>query len=232
MHNDVFTHYFLPFYSFLKILDEKESHMGITAFLAEHITAFIAATGYPSVFFLMIAESMVFPVPSEAVMPFAGFLIESGHFSFVLVILVSTAGSIVGSTISYYIGAKGGEPFVRKFGKYLLLNQDDLDATTRFFGRFGEITIFICRFVPVIRHLISIPAGIGKMNFVKFIIYTTAGACLWNTFLAWVGYKLRQRWAEVMKYSTVIDHVVLGILILFAVYFVYKHILRARSRRA
>jgi len=206
--------------------------MGITAFLAEHITAFIDATGYASVFILMIAESMVFPVPSEAVMPFAGFLIESGRFSFIMVILVSTAGSIVGSSLSYYIGFRGGEPFVRRFGKYLLLNQDDLDSTIRFFSRFGEITIFICRFVPVIRHLISIPAGIGKMNFIRFILYTTAGACLWNTFLAWVGFKLRQRWAEVMKYSTVIDHVVLVILVLFAAYFIYKHIVRARARRA
>jgi membrane protein DedA with SNARE-associated domain len=206
--------------------------MGITEFLAEHITAFIAATGYPSVYLLMVSESMVFPVPSEAVMPFAGFLIESGRFSFPLVILISTLGSITGSTISYYIGAWGGEPFVRRFGKYLLLNQDDLDATNRFFGRFGEITILASRFIPVVRHLISIPAGIGRMSFPKFIIYTIIGAGLWNTFLAWVGYKLRQRWSVVMKYSTVIDHVVLAILVLFVAYFVYNHVIRARKRRA
>ncbi|HEY1406293.1 MAG TPA: DedA family protein [Spirochaetota bacterium] len=206
--------------------------MGITAFLAEHITAFIAATGYPSVYFLMVAESMVFPIPSEAVMPFAGFLIESGRFTFPFVILISTLGSITGSVISYYIGAFGGEPFVRRFGKYLLLNQDDLNATTRFFGRFGEITILASRFIPVVRHLISIPAGIGRMNFLRFVIYTIIGAGLWNSFLAVIGYLLRQRWSVVMKYSTVIDHVVLVVLVIFVAYFIYNHIVRARRRRA
>lgn len=205
--------------------------MGITEFLATYITAFIDKTGYISVYLLMVAESMFLPMPSEAVMPFAGFLVESGRFTFPLVILVSTFASITGSLISYYIGAWGGEPFVRRFGKYFLIDTDDLDATKRFFGRFGEITILVSRFIPVIRHLISLPAGIGRMNIFKFSLYTIIGAGIWNTFLAWIGYKLMQRWAVVMKYSQTIDHVVLGILLLVFFFFIYKHVLKFRKKR-
>jgi membrane protein DedA with SNARE-associated domain len=218
---------------FLTVITVKgqEITMGITELLATHITAFIDQTGYISVYLLMVGESMFLPIPSEAVMPFAGFLIESSRFTFPLVILVSTLGSITGSLISYYIGAYLGEPFVKRFGKYFLINQDDLDTTKRFFGRFGEITILISRFIPVIRHLISLPAGIGRMNLFKFAIYTIIGASLWNAFLAWVGFKLKQNWKEVMKYSQTIDHVVLAILILVLIYFVYCHIIKARGKK-
>jgi membrane protein DedA with SNARE-associated domain len=204
--------------------------MGITEFLATYITGFIDKTGYMSVYLLMVAESMFLPVPSEAVMPFAGFLIESGRFTFPLVIFVSTLASITGSLVSYYIGAWGGEPFVRRFGRYFLVDNDDLDVTKRFFSRFGEITIFVSRFIPVVRHLISLPAGIGRMNIYKFIVYTIIGAGIWNSFLTWIGYELRQRWSVVMKYSQTIDHVVLGILALIFVLFLYKHILKYRKK--
>jgi len=204
--------------------------MGITEFLATYITGFIDKTGYMSVYLLMVAESMFLPVPSEAVMPFAGFLIESGRFTFPLVIFVSTLASITGSLVSYYIGAWGGEPFVRRFGRYFLVDNDDLDVTKRFFSRFGEITIFVSRFIPVVRHLISLPAGIGRMNIYKFIVYTIIGAGIWNSFLTWIGYVLRQRWSVVMKYSQTIDHVVLGILALIFVLFLYKHILKYRKK--
>lgn len=202
--------------------------MGITEFLATYITAFISHTGYISVYVMMTCESMVFPIPSEAVMPFAGFLIQEGQFTFPLVILVSTLGSITGSVISYYIGALGGEPFINKFGKWLLLDRRDLDAAKSFFGRFGEITILVCRFVPVIRHLISIPAGFGRMNLGKFIIYTVIGAGCWNAFLTFVGYKMKQNWSVVMKYSSTIDKVVVVILVGLFAYFVWKHLQRRK----
>lgn len=209
----------------------KDGFMGITELLATYITAFIDTTGYISVYLLMVAESMVFPIPSEAVMPFAGFLVESGRFSFILVIIVSTCGSITGSLLSYFIGAKMGEPFIKKFGRFFLLNIDDLNATKKFFSRFGEITIFVSRFIPVIRHLISLPAGMGKMNLFRFSIYTLIGAGLWNTFLTWVGFKLKQNWPTVMKYSQTIDHAVLLILVLLFGYFIYSHIIRARRKQ-
>jgi membrane protein DedA with SNARE-associated domain len=200
--------------------------MGVTEFLAQYITAFIDKTGYASVFALMTMESMVFPVPSEAVMPFAGFLIAESKFTFALVIIFSTAGSIVGSLLSYWIGRYGGRPFIDRFGRFLLLNHDDLTATEKFFNKYGEATIFICRFIPVVRHLISIPAGTGKMNLLKFTIYTIAGAGLWNSFLAVCGFHLRKHWEAVMRYSHYVDIAVVVLLVAGVVYFVKKHFQR------
>lgn len=200
--------------------------------LVNFIVEFIDKTGYSSVFVLMTLESMVAPVPSEAVMPFAGFLVHSGRFTFTGVIFFSTLGSIVGSMISYYVGYWGGRPIVERYGKYLLLDKKDLDITERFFQKRGDITIFISRFIPIIRHLISLPAGIGKMNFVKFCIYTIIGAGLWNSFLTYMGYQLKNNWTEVMKYSHVVDKVVLLILVLFIVYYVYKFYTNHKERKA
>lgn len=141
--------------------------MGITEFLPTHITNFIDQAGYISAFVLMVMESMVFPVPSEAVMPFAGFLIVQKQFTLAGVIIASTLGSIVGSLISYYPGRYGGKPFVGGYGKYFLLNRRDLKINERFFARYGNITIFVSCFIPVVRHLISRQA---------------AGKCLWAVF--------------------------------------------------
>ena len=152
--------------------------MGITEHLVTYITQCIAAGGYPVVGLLMMLESMVFPVPSEAVMPFAGFLVTDGTFSFWAVVLVSTLGSLIGSLLSYAIGRYGGRVFLQTWGKYFLLNEHHLDATDTFFKGHGAPTIFIARFVPVVRHLISIPAGIARMNLTTFSLYTVLGACL------------------------------------------------------
>jgi membrane protein DedA with SNARE-associated domain len=206
--------------------------MGVTHFIAENATALIDKVGYLGVFVLMVMESMVFPVPSEAVMPFAGFLIAEGRFGLPLVIIVSTAASIVGSLISYYIGRWGGEPFVVKWGRFFLLNRGDLDKTTAFFAKYGDATILVSRFIPVVRHLISIPAGVAKMNLVRFSIYTIVGAGMWNTFLTVVGMYLRSNWETVMKYSHVVDIVVVVILAAGFVYFVVKHLHLPKTEKA
>ena len=205
--------------------------MGITAHIAELATAFIDATGYISVYALMVLESMVFPIPSEAVMPFAGFLVVTGRFSLFGVIVASTLGSITGSLISYWMGAKGGEPFFRRFGKYFLLDMHELEATQRFFQRRGQIAILVSRFIPVVRHLISIPAGVGRMPLLPFCIYTVIGAGLWNAFLAVAGMKMKENWEELMHYSHQIDLVVLAILVLLVGLFVYRHRAKLRTLR-
>lgn len=197
--------------------------MGITEFLATYITAFIEKTGYPTVFIFMVMESMVFPVPSEAVMPFAGFLIFEGRFSFFGVIAASTLGSIVGSLLSYGLGYYGGKPAIDRFGKWLLLDRRDLAMTERFFARRGAIAILVSRFIPVVRHLISIPAGMGRMNLFPFSLYTVIGAGLWNTILAVAGFYLRQHWDLVMRYSRIVDIAVLVILAVLAAVFIYRH---------
>ncbi|HPT13390.1 MAG TPA: DedA family protein [Bacteroidales bacterium] len=205
--------------------------MGLTEWIATTAVMVIGATGYPGVFFLMMLESMVFPVPSEAVMPFAGFLIVDGQFTFTGTIIASTLGSIVGSLLSYAIGYYGGKPFIERFGKYLLLNTHHLEVSQRFFDKNGQITILISRFIPVVRHLISIPAGFGKMNLLKFSVYTIIGAGIWNTFLTFVGFKLKSNWAEVMKYSHIIDLVVVGILGVAVIYYLYKIYLSLAKKR-
>jgi len=193
--------------------------MAITEIIIQYITHLLDIGGYLWLFILMVMESMVLPVPSEAVMPFAGFLISQGTFSFAGVILFSTLGGLLGSIISYYIGFLGGSPFVKKYGRYVLLREEDLAKTEKFFQKHGEKTIFICRFIPVVRHLISVPAGAAKMNFGKFALYTVLGTGLWHTFLSWVGFTLKENWTILEQYSKYLDYIVLGIIIVALIIF-------------
>jgi membrane protein DedA with SNARE-associated domain len=179
--------------------------------LTIYFTYIIEQMGYWGAAFLMALESMIAPVPSELVMPFVGFLAAEGKFSIPLAIVFTSIGSIVGSLISYYLGLLGGRPLVLKAGRYLLLNHEHLDWTERWFAKNGSWTIFVSRFIPVVRHLISIPAGLGRMNVWRFSIFTLVGATIWNTFLLYCGYKLRQNWTLVQQYSHEID-IVAGLL--------------------
>lgn len=199
----------------------------MTEHLINIFTNIIATGGYAGLTFLMCLESMVAPVPSEAVMPFAGFLWYSGKMSLWPIIFFSTLGSIIGSLISYYIGDYGGRPLVKKFGKYFLLNEHHLIITENFFNKYGSKTIFISRFIPIIRHLISLPAGVAKMNVFKFSIYTIIGAGLWNAFLAYLGFYLGSNWSIIRQYGEIIDKILLAIIILAIIYFIY----RKRRRR-
>ncbi|MFN8672398.1 MAG: DedA family protein [Candidatus Sericytochromatia bacterium] len=172
----------------------------------------------------MILESMIAPLPSEAVMPFAGFLIHEGKMSWAGVAISSTLGSMVGSIISYYLGVYGGKPLVQKFGKYLLLNEEHLDLTEKFFGKYGELTVFVSRFIPVVRHFISIPAGVGRMSMTKFLIYTALGACGWNVFLAWVGYIMKDNWEKIHHYTKFGDIIVVLVALVLIGLFIKKRL--------
>ena len=193
------------------------------AWLAKFSTNLILSMGYPGVFFLMTLESMIFPMPSELVMPFAGYLAFRGELGFLGVVIASSLGSIFGSLLSYMIGRYAGTGVIKKFGKYLLLDENDLEKTERWFIKGGEKTILISRFIPVVRHFISIPAGVAKMDIKKFCIYTLIGATIWNTFLACLGYLLGANWFIVRQYSEYISIFVFVILVAGLIYFVYKH---------
>ncbi len=203
----------------------------MTETIANFATEWIGKGGYGAVALLMALESMILPVPSEAIMPFAGFHICDGRFTFPGVIFFSTLGSLFGSLLSYIMGFYGGRAFVVKYGKYLLLNLHHLESTERFFAKYGDKTILICRLIPVVRHLISIPAGVGRMNLLKFCLYTIVGAAMWNGFLAWVGFHLKDNYEEVMEYSHSIDLVVVGSLGLAVAYFIYRQRKRRRNSR-
>lgn len=194
-------------------------------------TSIISWLGYPGLVLAMALESMIVPLPSELVMPFAGFLIAQGKFNLYLVIIFSTLGSIIGSYISYYLGYYGGNKLVLKWGRYLLLDDDDLKLTEKWFSRRGELTILIGRFVPVVRHLISIPAGIGKMDLKKFTLYTIIGAGIWNTILIWVGLKLGENWESLRQYSEKLSVIVAILLVIAFAYFVIRHIHLKRKKR-
>ncbi len=194
--------------------------------LVTYITQILSWAGYPGLFVLMTAESMVTPVPSEAVMPFAGFLLSTGEMTWGAVILWSSLGSLIGSLLSYWIGYYGGRPLVLRFGHYLLLNEGHLLATEKFFTHFGDKTVFLSRFIPVVRHLISIPAGIGKMSLVKFSLYTIAGATIWNAFLTFVGFYLGQNWKQIENYTKYIDWLILLVILLGLAWWFKKRIFK------
>jgi len=195
--------------------------MGLTEALCNYNTALIQQCSYVGIFILMTLESMIAPIPSELVMPFAGFLIFTGHFDPVWVMVASTLGSIVGSLLSYGMGMLG-EPVVLRYGRYLFLNPHHLEWTKNFFARHGNITIFISRFIPVVRHLISIPAGLARMSLAPFILYTAVGASLWNGFLTYGGIRLKENWRLIQQYTHILDYVVLACLLAGLAYFVWK----------
>jgi len=195
--------------------------MGLTEALCYYNTLFINQCSYVGIFLLMTLESMVAPIPSELVMPFAGFLIFTGQFGVVPVMAASTLGSIVGSLLSYGMGMLGN-PVVLRYGRYLLLNVHHLEWTEQFFARHGGKTIFISRFIPVVRHLISIPAGLARMPLIPFILYTAVGATLWNGFLTYLGFRLKQNWPLIQKYTHILDYFVVAGLIGATVYLVWK----------
>ncbi len=201
------------------------------AWLGNFSKELIYVLGYPGLVILMAMESMVFPLPSELIMPLAGFLVAEGKFDFWLVALFSSLGSLIGSLISYYLGQFGGNPLIIRFGKYLFLDATDLQKTEVWFNKSGEKTIFISRFIPVVRHLISIPAGIAKMDLKKFCVYTVLGATAWNMFLAYLGFLLGERWSEVKHYSEFFSIPVALLLLVAGGYFVYRHIQNKRKER-
>jgi len=172
------------------------------------------AMGYPGIFALMAMESSVFPVPSELVMPPAGYLAHQRQMNIWMVILVGTVGSLVGAYANYFVSRWLGRPLVLKYGKYVWITEKKFEKVETFFLNHGEISTFIGRLLPVIRHLISIPAGIARMNHLRFSLYTLAGAGLWCTILTWIGYFIGKERALIIKYS---HQAVIGVVIFSAI---------------
>lgn len=202
--------------------------------LVEHIAEFVVHVmgilGYPGLVLMMALESMVAPVPSEIVMPFAGFLVAQGKFSILGGVIASSLGTIAGSLIGYYMGKFGGYPLVLRFGYYLLLDREHLDTTVKWFEKRGDITIFICRFVPVVRHLISIPAGVGNMHLGKFCVYTLVGGTIWNAVLLMAGIYLEERWGLIHEYSRQVDIIVVGAFVILGGWWVWRQLKRRKAR--
>lgn len=161
----------------------------------------IGTMGYPGIFVLMAMESSIIPVPSELVMPPAGYLAFHGRMNPWLAILAGTAGSLAGAYANYFASHYLGRPLILKYGRYVLIPPDKFQRVESFFLRHGEISTFIGRLLPVIRHLISIPAGVAGMNHLRFSLYTLLGAGLWCSILTWIGYALGEHQELVMAWS-------------------------------
>ncbi len=163
--------------------------------------------GYPGIVALMAMESSILPIPSELVMPPAGYWAAKGQMSFAVALVCGVLGSVIGALANYYGAQLIGRPLIQRYGKYVFLSETNLQRSERFFAQHGEISTLIGRLFPVIRHLISIPAGLHRMPLSKFILYTAAGAAVWCAILTWIGYFLGQhegvlRSEEVRRYVT------------------------------
>jgi membrane protein DedA with SNARE-associated domain len=202
----------------------------LTQMISNFAIRCLDGAGYAGAAVLMALESMIAPIPSEAVMPFVGFQVADGKWNLWLAILVTSIGSVGGSLASYWMGYYGGKPVVLRVGKYLLLDPHDLELTEKFFHRSsGTLTIFASRFIPVVRHLISIPAGMGRMPLLSFVLATLVGATLWNSFLLFCGMKLREHWGLVQQYSHQVDIAVVILLMAGLAWFFRARLLRRRN---
>lgn len=181
-------------------------------------THLIGVWGLPAVFFLMLLESACIPVPSEAIMPFAGFAVSEGTLSFVSIVVAGVLGNLVGSWIAYAVGYYGGRPFVDRWGKYVFLRTDHVDMAQRWFDKHGALVIFFTRMLPIVRTFISLPAGFGRMSFGKFTLYTTIGCIPWVAMLGYVGVKLGANWERIQPYLHYADYVVAAALVGLAAY--------------
>lgn len=175
----------------------------------------ISTAGYPGVFLFIMLESTLVPIPSELVMPLAGAMASRGDFSLAVILIINSVAALVGSTICYYIGAKGGKPFLQRYGKFFLLRQHDLEKTEQVFARHGKWVILIGRFLPVVRHIISIPAGIARMPMRTFWLQTFIGSTIWGGFLIILGYQLGENWEAVAGKLKRMD-LVIGVVIVLA----------------
>jgi len=189
----------------------------------------IGAMGYPGIFLLMAMESSVLPIPSELVMPPAGYLAHKGEMNIIAAILCGTVGSLAGAYANYFAARHLGRPLILKYGKYVLITEEKFARVESFFLRHGEISTFIGRLLPVVRHLISIPAGLAGMNHVRFTFYTLLGAGIWVTVLTWIGYFIGENQELIMRYShQALVVVIICCAIILAVY-IRRHCRKTES---
>jgi membrane protein DedA with SNARE-associated domain len=190
------------------------------------LVAAISAGGYASVVLLMAIQSACIPIPSEVIMPLAGYALAHTQLDLILLATVASLASNLGSIPAYWVGARGGRPMVERYGSYLLLSRRDLDLVDRFFDRYGSITVLIGRMLPIVRTFIAFPAGVAKMNQLRFHIYTFIGSWPWCYALAYVGMKLGATWNTDPRFKDTFHRFHLGVeavLIAAFLWFVVSH---------
>jgi membrane protein DedA with SNARE-associated domain len=183
----------------------------------------ISSLGYSGIVLLMAIESACIPLPSEIIMPFAGFLVFKGEMMLWGVALAGAFGCVVGSIPAYYLGMYGGRPLVEKYGKWVLISAKDLNWADQAFAKHGEIIIFIGRLLPAVRTFIAFPAGVARMNMTKFISYTFVGSLIWCYLLALAGFKAGENWESLKVYFHEFHYVIAGAGLIFVIWYVRRH---------
>ena len=190
-------------------------------YLARFIIAVISHSGYPGIVALMAIESACIPLPSEVIMPFAGYLVSTGRFKLLWVGVAGALGCNVGSIVAYAVGAWGGRPLAEKYGHYVFVTHRDLNLADHWFTRYGDGAVFLARLLPVVRTFIALPAGIARMNFVRFNVFTFLGSLPWCLALAYAGVKLGERWEILRQYFHRFDAILVILIVLGGAWFVW-----------
>ena len=200
--------------------------LAVSVNFIETISNFIVATieqfGYAGVFVAMLLESTGVPLPSEVIMPFAGYVAWEGKLTLLGVALAGTLGCLAGALVLYVIGLYGGRPLLDRYGKYVLIRKSELDRADRWFERYGDLTVFVSRMLPIVRSFFSLPAGMTHMNLAKFSLYTALGSFPWCLALAYLGFFLGPRWSDVVRLLRYFNiAVIIGVIALIA-YLIYN----------
>lgn len=208
---------------------------------AKWVQGLIADLGYPGLFVLIVLESTMVPIPSLLVMPFAGFLatdaggkslgLDGPLFSLPVILVINSAAALTGSLLSYWLGAAGGKPLLLRYGKWVFVRPKDIEKTEAYFSRHGGATVLIARFLPVVRHLISIPAGIARMPLPKFLTQTFLGSTIWGGGLMVLGYVLGSQWESVATKLKRVDLVIAGLIVLGLLALGIRFVVRRRRER-
>lgn len=201
----------------------------ILAVLAGFIVTVISTTGYAGIVILMAIESACIPLPSEIIMPFAGYLVSTGRFDLYMAATAGAIGCNIGSIFAYELGRRGGRAVVDRWGRYVLMSHGDLDRAERFFSRWGDLTVLVCRLLPAIRSFIAFPAGVARMNLWRFHFYTFIGSWPWCYGLAWVGMKLGEQWRTDPRLSGILhtlDFLIVGTILAGGVWFLWHRLKR------
>jgi membrane protein DedA with SNARE-associated domain len=196
----------------------------------EHlVTDYLGAYGYQAVFVLMVLESACIPIPSEVTMVFGGFLASRGELDFFLVAMLGTIANVIGSWLAYWVGLRGGRPLIERWGRYIFLREHELDRAEAWFARRGEMAVFVSRLLPVVRTFISLPAGVARMPFGKFTLYTFLGCLPWTFALTWAGLLLGDNWETVLRYGEPISWAIAVAGVALIVWWLVR---RARAKNA
>lgn len=217
------TQYYAILTTFIAAANSTSALHIVLVAIGKWVEGVITGGGYTGIGMLMAIESACIPLPSELIMPFAGYAVSQGHMNLHYAALAGSIGCMVGSYVAYMAGMRGGRPLIDKYGKYFLIRRRDMDAADRFFDKYGLSAVFISRLLPIIRTFISFPAGVSKVPLGPFLFLSFAGSVPWCYLLTWAGIKLGENWGTVGKYLHGVDYVIAALIILGMGYWIWHH---------